>query len=317
MTRIPSRILLLLLGCSLGSSLSAQAVTISAATTTPIDVWTWAYVGGQSNYSQPSGPLAASGMVGQPFGWFSSANVNWETQSSVSAERFALQTVLAGQGSLGSAGIQAFEFVLDVSSPTPRTVELDLERTFTTWGLPLPPTVAVDIGNDGTVEYADLPSGVTTLRGVTIGPTPLQISVAVSGTTYGGAGGSTTDMAFSIRPDNNLTILKEVDSCLPGVAGFEEPVPVFADDGVDLHFAPGLLVASTVSAPTLWGPTSPLPFATSCLLVPQPDILLWLPQGFAHVALPPAVRPVQLHVQAVHIAPVGIVASDGYEITAN
>ena len=317
MISISPRIRLLLAGCAFGACLSAQGVTINATAATSIDAWTWAYVGGQLNYNHPAGPMAASGVVGQPLGWFSMASVTWETESTSAAERFTLQTFVQGQGSLGSAAIQAFSIVLDVSSPTTRAVELDLERVFSTWGLPLPPTVAIDIGNDGTVEYADLPAALTTVQGLTVGPTPLQIAISVSGTTYGGSGGSTTVMAFTIRPDNDLAIHKEVDTCLPGVAGLEPPVPVFADDGVDLHFSPGLLVASTQSTPTVWGPNSPLPFATSCLLVPQPDILIWLPSGYSHIALPPAVRPVQFHVQVVFISPAGIVASDGYEITAN
>lgn len=298
----------------------AQNVSIDTTATTQLLAWTWAYVGSAQTSTHPPGGLPYMGVVGQ-ITWGSSALIGWNEISSSTAETFALHAEASGQGSLGAGRFDPFTMVVNVSSPQARLVELDLMRTLSGWGSIQQPTVTIDIGNDGSIEYADLPIGqLFTIPGLTAGPTPLQVAISVSGVTYNTtdpAGSSRTDLTVTVRPDNDVVFVQTTTGCLPGQPGMEEPVQVFANHGIDLNFAPGLLVASTVAMPTMWGPSSPLPFATNCLLYPQPDILLWEPSGHVHIGLPPALRPQTFHVQAVFFAPVGIVASDAYQVTAN
>lgn len=316
--RSPSLSLFAVLGALCSGSLRAQNVDISATALTQLRAWTWAYVGGSQTGTHPAGGLPYMGVVGQiTFG--SAALIGWNELSAPDSETFAVHARASGQGSLGSGGYDPFTMVVDVASPTPRAVEIDLERTGSGWGVIAQPTISVDIGNDGTVEYPNVPIGqVITVPGVTAGPSPLQVRISFSGVSYSGTSGDTTaELRVKVRPDNAVTFVQTASSCLPGQAGLEPPVQVFANDGIDLNFSPGLLVASAVAAPTTWGPSSPLPFATQCLLYPQPDVLLWEPSGHVHIPLPPALRPQVFHVQVVHFAPVGIVASDAYQITAN
>jgi len=309
-----------LVAVATGSAARAQQVTIQASAVTPIAVWNWTYWGTQQTSTLPAGPLPAAGSVEQLGGpW---ASVSWLTQSSASETSFGILSQRSSlQPSVMVAGTDAFEVVLDLSAPSARAIELVLERADASPNQAQPATVSIDIGNDGIVEYADLPTnGPITLSGLTAGPNPLQVSLAMSATSigsFGTWGTASTDVLVRVRPDNDVTIVKEVDGCVPGQPGFDAPVPVFADAGVDLHFTPGLLIASAQSTPILWTPSSPLPFVGPCLIVPSPDILLWEPSGTLHVALPPEVRPGQLHLQVAFLTPTGVGASDGYQLLAH
>lgn len=305
--------------CCLPGSARGQDVTITAALTNPVTVWASGLIPMSQTVTQPAGLVAPSGSFGVSTG-SASGQVSWSEQATASAASFSLESVLNG-GPIFGASCDPVSMVLDVSAASMRTVELDFERLTTIFIAGPTPTVSIDIHNDGVVEYADLPmANVVTVPGLTVGPTPLQIGVHVSAVTILNPSSiefTSTKVDVTVRPDNQLVAVKDVSGCLPGQPGMEPPVPVFADGGVDLHFEPGLLVAGLQSMPILWTPTSPLPFAANCLVGPEPDVLLWLPSGFLHVPLPPAVRPVQFHVQVVFFGPSGLVASDGYQISAN
>jgi len=316
-TRLLSLTLPVALTVLSAGAMRAQNVDISATAVGPLSSWYVPMIGAMQTFSHPAGALPAMGSVGGS-GFGGAAFLDWNETSTPASETFALHMLASSIFPYTGAGYDPFTMVLDVSSPTPRAIEIDLERIYAGFGTSPQPTVAIDIGNDGTIEYPDLPVGqVFTVPGLLAGPTPLQIRISVSAVVTGVGSQSTTDLAVRVRPDNACTFVQTTTGCLPGQPGMEEPEPVFADHGVDLHFSPGLLVASTVAAPTMWGPSSPLPFATQCLLYPQPDILLWEPGGHVHIALPAALRPQAFHVQAVFLAPVGIVASDAYQVTAN
>jgi hypothetical protein len=91
----------------------------------------------------------------------------------------------------------------------------------------------------------------------------------------------------------------------------------FADRGVVVSGDPGFVVIGLSTQPLLLGP-APLPASIpwACLLMPAPDIVLFVPNGL-HVPLPASLRPVQFHVQTVYVSSgFSLWTSDGYTVTA-
>ena len=197
---------------------------------------------------------------------------------------------------------------------SPRSVDLQIQRYDSiSAGQPWS-TLSIDVDDDGTIDYV-LGAGMAfTLAGlqVDVGPRVLRV---IMGSTAIGPGQAAVGLMVRVVPDNDLVVLPEALGCpFPGT--MFPPEPVFVDQGFDLEFTPGLLVVGAAVAPTVWTPASVLPFASTCLLLPSPDIVLWVPSGFLHVPIPAALRPLELHVQAVCPGPTGFTTTDAFVIHA-
>ncbi|MCB9879184.1 MAG: hypothetical protein H6835_16435, partial [Planctomycetes bacterium] len=129
---LPVSIVFAMLGCGLAAPFArAQEVTVSAAATTPIRVWTWTYWGTLLSSTQPAGPLPTSGAVSNiVFG--AKAAVAWELPDATS---FDLTFDCGAQGgSTSQFGVDAFGLVLDLAAPSSRAVVLEFSRVDTVTG---------------------------------------------------------------------------------------------------------------------------------------------------------------------------------------
>lgn len=295
----------------------AQSVNLFTSALTPI-VTTIVDGPQVAQATLPVGPLPFSGVLqpqwpgqGHARVWWSRSFGNHSIDYQLAASAVADPQVLAA--------CERFEVLIELSASTARTVTLEFSRSGSmTAGQPWP-QLDIDIDNDGVVDYVDFAAGTNvTLQAVQLGASPRFIRVIMAASAVGPApasGQASVEMLLRVLPDNNLLVLPEALGC-PVPFTMEAPHPALIDQGFDVIFSPGLLIVGFAAAPSVWTPTSVLPFASTCILLPSPDIVLWVPTGWQHVPLPAALRPLELHVQAVIPGLSGFGTSDAYAIYA-
>lgn len=286
------------------------ALTMSALTPMTVD-----YTDGVQAVQNvvPIGQLPDSGNVQAAIAGSGFARVGWYRY----VHRGYIEQMLEANAWAGPQGVGAcgpFEVLYELNAASPRSVDLQFLRYDSiSAGQPWS-TLSIDVDNDGTIDYVVGAGMGFTLAGLQIDAGPRVLRV-VMGSVAIGPGQAAVGMMVRVVPDNDLLVLPEALGCpFPGT--MFPPTPVFVDQGFDLVFSPGLLVVGAAVAPTVWTPASVLPFASTCLLLPSPDIVLWVPSGFLHVPVPAALRPLELHVQAVCPGPTGFTATDAFVIHA-
>ncbi len=302
----------------LGLPLAAQPVGVELSAFTPLTAQV-SVGGGPAVVTVPPGPLPSSGGIGA-----SLPNAPGEVgvvYQALATSTFAVVNLTHSIGNpaqlpffTGEAGPHAF--LVRFTSPTPRAATLDVRRFVElSPGAPMP-TVALDYGNDGTI---DVPN-VSPLQGastpVALGPQPFDVRVIVTAT-LGGQLGSFDYTSVRLLPDNDLTIVTPVAAC----ASVQPPPaplvqPSFDDTGVVLtqQFPfPSVIVVGFAAQPVLLGANAAVP----CILLPSPDVLLIPPNGQFALPLPASVRPVTFHVQCAGLFPQGLLVSDGVSVTAS
>ncbi len=207
---------------------------------------------------------------------------------------------------------------LDLSATVPTTVQLELAVQFQgTPGAPLP-TVLIDVGDDGSVDYQGLGWGLG-FPVVPVGSTAFPIRVtAVTQIAAPGLGSLRLDL--TVRPANAPVLTQEVAGCA-ALAGTE--LFAAADFDRSLTFSAGVassplvLVLGLAAQPVVLAPLS-----VPCILWPSPDILVPMapaPSGYPTfvLPLPPAVLPVTFWAQAVLLEPIGFLPTAAFRVEAN
>lgn len=304
----------------LAAAAHAQTVTASLAAATPFTASVT--VGGvTTQVTQPAGPLPNQGLLytnhGAPTPFLVESFVDWVT----------------GQVPRGTAVELRHQLLADFMPSTTVTATSEMVVTFTAsaaapakimfnaWSNLSPgapqPQVAVDLGNDGSIEFTNLANwGPQLAQLAVLGPTPVTLRVIMT-SQVAGPGHSSTTFELWALPYNNLSIAQNAVACSAGSAEMPEPVPVFADRGIDLVAVPsgstlGVFVLGLNLQPLLLPPQQGLP----CLLTPSPDIVLFVPTNQVRVPLPAAVRPVTLHAQWVAVTATGLAVTEGWTIAA-
>ena len=303
----------------LGSALPSQGVTSRIFAATPITAQCLA--GSQSQQAtQPAGPLPTSGALTASIGpvpvGSALAQVSWNCFDTLTESTVLVGNPMYVDPTVGGVAVAGpNELVVEFSSATPVPVVLEASRTsILSVGVPWP-LVALDVGNDGTIEIPNLwATAPVTLAVSSVGPAPLQVRVLFA-SYLPSAGSSWTTVSIRARPDNGVWVQRNVLGC--GPLFMLEPAPVFADRGVAVGGDPGFVLIGLSTQPLLLGPAPfPASIPWACLLMPAPDIVLFAPNGL-HVPLPASLRPVQFHVQTVYVSPAfSLWTSDGYTVIA-
>lgn len=306
------------LAALLCSAANAQQpnVSFAARAVTPLTVSVFQYVGPPATVSQPVGPLTTPGSVVAAGLLTGSSTLAWDEAHGPDRASFSLALDGWVSSPIFAYLCDPLQVVVDVAAPAARDVAIDVSVTAAGSPLVFPLMVAVDIGADGVVEFPAVPAGATVTLPARLDTAPLPIAISTV-QTWNGSQQSSAEIELRVRPDNAVDVVLEAHGCLPATPGFAEPVPIFAGRGVELTFEPGLLVAGFTASPLIWDPSSPLPFAASCVVVPLPEALLWLPGGSLTLPLPAAIRPLDLHLQVVFPTANGWAASDAWRLTAN
>ena len=302
------------------TGLAGQTVTATVASLTPASVQCTSGTQTASN-SLPAGPLGfayntiasiAQGGSTQMQAMVDGFMIQDDGRVQVTATNFLYGTAIATPVTANASQDLLVQLSATSAAPVQITVAPRLELSA---GVPAP-LLEIDVGNDGQVDWIGM-FGAASLGHFLLGTQPLSIrmrlvsSISVSPNNFDQ---STAAINLFVEPDNQVIVTQNVFGCA-GPGSMEPPAPVFEGRGVDILTSPAVVVIGFGTQPLLLGPQSPLPFVTGCLLLPTPDVLSWQPTGQLRLPLPPALRPLTLHVQAVMIGPM-FALSDGYRIYA-
>lgn len=301
---------------------SAQWVDVDIIALTPIDVHCGDGVITDSN-SQSPGPMSDFGSIQAAL--FTPHNaisrVEWYSYSGPSEMlvEIASQASVTPTQTAMAAAVDAFDVVLELSAPVPTLVDISFERLdFLSVGAAWP-LLSIDFGNDGVLEWNNLPVQGWGLSQVLIGAQPVQVRISMS--TAVSAAVTQEQSVLSrleliVRPNNELQVVQTATGCVPGFSELSYG-QVFHQRGLRLAaLSPSLFVLGATAQPTLLTPQFVIPFVTTCLLMPSPDIVLWQPSGVLSLDLPAALRPSMFHVQAVSVTANGFATTDAYQIQA-
>ena len=199
-------------------------------------------------------------------------------------------------GASAAATTNLAEVLLHVSNPVPIAVRLRLERTVLASAGSATPLQRVDIGNDGIYDLTELqPSGSSAT--FLVGPQGIAIRLATQATAVGQ---QFVDglMDVWLEPDASINVTEDASGCSSG--GVLVVTPSF-QGGIDLFAGPfgigDLMVGvlGTSLQPVLL-PSS----GAGCLLLPAPELVVWLPEATTvNVPISAAAHPAVLHAQAV------------------
>lgn len=303
--------------------LSAQTITTTITAVTPIALQ--ATVGGvpQQAFLLP-GPLPDSGDLNLGGSIFSPvlASVSWNTEVSDSWVEVSLRNSLVVQpppGVSADSSIPPHEFVvtfqtLGATGAYPAIVRLSRSSGLSP-GQPYP-TVSIDVDDNGTIDFPNLqatPQFGLILADLGLGKT-LRVILHTPTATSGFSG---TNVSLFVEPLIDAVWLQTALGCSNfGGDALLEPVPLIANRGVRLELSvsnPAVFVLGFQLQPLVLPPQN----NSFCLLVAQPDVVLFVPSGRLDIPLPPSVRPVTLEAQAVVLLPTGLAPTDAWTISAN
>lgn len=290
--------------CHVAASLPAQIVQASLAAVTPIHVQvaTTTQTVGSTVPAGPLGPQLLQAVLPGTGSQTRSA-ASWSVEASAKETAVVLSHQLSNYvpGAVLDAGPHEFQLAFTATANAPGRLVLTVETS--TWpGVPTP-AIAIDIDDDGIVDWPIVGGGTTTIDAGTFvfGTQPKLVGVSMQ-SAVSGAGLSWVAVRASVLPANDLFVTPAAIGCAP-LSPFSLLVePVFADRGIDFTSPqigdPMVLVLGLSQQPVLLPPF----FGTTCLLLPALDIVLFDPAPSEyHVALPTSVRPVTFHAQGVQV----------------
>lgn len=291
----------------------AQQLAVSLSAPNPL-VMSSASAVGSDSWQTLGGSLANFGYYSPQLAGTGSAFLTWSTQaSSTSAALYLHQQITTDPGATATVGRN--EFLFEVSSTVPVNVTLELRsELIATVGVTIP-SITVDVGDDGTIDYTQ--ATVLADLDLTIGAAPLLLRVTMEND-VAVQGQSWSWLFATVKPRNDLMIQPAVIGCT-GTSPDLFCEPTFLGNGVEfmrqpVFSLPAVVVLGLGVQPML------LPFSTPaapCLLLPQPDAVVTLLGNSHTVLIPHAVRPVTFWGQGVAIDQAGnLLAMDGYRIVA-
>lgn len=268
-----------------------------------------------NSVTQPPGPLPAglTTFQAQAPGGTNSALFQSDASATAVAVDWTLGHFVAVTGN-GSASVAQNELVIQLTAPTVTPGRLFVTHTDATPAGAPQPRADVDVGNDGTLDYVN---GLATgpINPLVVGPQPLQIRVIMA-TDLAVPGTTNSELRLRFLPDNDLDVVLAAIGCGPFAAAV---VPTFAASGVRITnqvptAAPKVMVLGLTTQPLLLPSTGAQP----CLLLPNPDAVLWWPAfAFLDVALPAAVRPVTFWLQPVELAGSSLLTGAAHRVDAH
>ena len=296
----------------LAAAVPAQGAQVAITALSPIQVAVDANGQVATAASQP-GALAATGNVGA---WLPNG------AGSVIAYWFDNLASTPGQGdtrcdltygavvdlwnTVGPAGgsYGVFELGVAIALPLPQLVQVRIDHDESLpAGVPMP-QLLVDLYDDGIVEVTEASPG-SLLVYATVGTTPLNIRVRLAGgmnLPNGGSGRLQSYVRIRVTPTWSTMIAPLASGC----SGDELAVSrLFASpDVIRIDAPPSSFASLTVLVMGLDLGPAVLPGVSlnglPCLLLPRPDLLVLLPYlGQFQFTIPPAARPIDIHVQGV------------------
>lgn len=277
---------------------------------------------GTSGVSEPAGAAANVVTRGYHVAGHGGGSFQWAAETGFPHP--AMQTSIRGSMTLGVFGPNVTtqkpqsDLLVTLTPGVAMQVRIEATRELNLYGTNQQPLWQVDVGNNGIYEY-DNGMGQLPILSRTIGPQPYQIRIRTAAILQ-----QQGTMSFSYRlritPDSGVG----VTPAMPGCAALDVPVvPIFPNAGADvlwlglppwpwlpLHLGVLGLGLSPVLLPT------PLAVAPNCLLLPSPDLTFLVTPQATTLAIPAAVRPVQLWAQCVSLEPAGLGTTNGYRIDA-
>lgn len=307
-----------LTACLVTAALAAQTVTFSNLGPVNVQVT----LNGQTQVSNlPAGPLPNTGACtawrSTSFAEFAIAGVEWSLSTPAHGVYFdfSQRADLASVNPV-SASVGPGDFLLQVSNPISMAVRLRLIRSATPPAGAATRILQVDIGNDGTIDFSESSPSTTLTLPLTVGPAPLLVRIH-NQLSLPGPGSMGMSMQVIVEPTAGITATPLVAGC--DLGHDQVLLPTFGG-GLRVQTTGPLLFSNL--AVTVFGFTAQpfllsTPMPTSCLLLPSPDVLLFVPFGQVLVVpLPPSVRPATFWTQAVVLDPVGLTTTTGSRVDA-
>ena len=306
---------------AIAAAASAQSISVSAPTTATM---TASYGANNSQTTTlPAGPLASFGtaiaVAGNATGSTASADVLWSTFTGPGlVEVFVTASANVTAPGPGLAESGPTELLFSVSYPSVVAASLELSRSVSGTAGTTFPITRIDVFDDGFVELNEtFPNEPVTLS-APLGPGGLVIRCTVDARTAI-VGGVVAGLHIRIVPGSTAV---SVTSSGCGAPAYFVGTRF---DG-DLYYAVSNVYAgSTVAVfglatqPLFLGaapafPSGPL---LPCVLLPTPDLLVFLPTAQAQtLVIPPAARPIAFHSQGVLFGGPVLQTSSAYAIQA-
>ncbi len=292
----------------------AIAQTISGSAAAP-SVLHATYGSQAQSVTVPAGPLGSSGgysayAPGTP-GQFATAGVQWSFLNEPAGAQFWLQQNCSILGpAQAQCGYGPGDFVLTLQAPSLMPVLLKLHQdTSISAGMTVP-TLLVDVGDNGSIEYV---GGVAQTLTVHVGPAGLPIRVRTQ-IDLATTGGLSTSLFIQMVPAD--TLVQEVGlGCFSGgmlvQPTFNGFMGLQKTPALPFHYAWIPVIGFSIQPVVLPGP-SPL-----CLLLPAPDAVLLSGNSSLYVfPIPAAVRPLTFWTQSVLLTPIGLVTGSTFQVNA-
>lgn len=293
------------------SCFSAELTAQSAQLTAVTPVTVTAQSGAQTiSNTLPAGPLPASSNVQAVVANVARVLARTEAIASTHTIGAVLDLDLIVPPA-GMAELAPCELTLDLANPTTDFLHYTITRELTgSPGMPMP-TLSIDVQDDGTPDF-NLVHSQSTGTFLLSGNTSIRSRIQLAGSSVV-AGTQSLRVTIQVTPAT-ATVTSAGGQCTLFDFG---TTPRF-DGGVDVQAysgsasIPAAIVLGLGIQPQILGTLAGGP----CLLLPRPDALVLLPQGFGTttIPVPQAVRPLRLYTQAVMPAGPVIATSQAYSV---
>lgn len=295
----------------------AQGVAVSIAAFTPLTSQV-ATAATTVTQVQPIGPLPAIGGNSASLPAAGTASTLWYGYATDSAASFRLDSIVETTGTPGAQGRTGpDEFLVTFQGLQPPAIPVRWSIAMTMYDASsgaLPMAASIDLGNDGTFDWQ---ASFVPLAGAIadLVVQPLVFRVRVDNAQLSGAH-AMLRIEASVVPDRGISLFRIPAACgFPTYSYFAETPfqPSLADVGL-INLGPWVTsfhVVGLSAQPQL------LPMSSACLLLPNPDLVLRT--GSLFLAIPAAVRPVNLFTQMVWLEPgpsLSLSVSDTWLVTA-
>lgn len=295
-----------LLACCLGSAVVAQTPSVTCSVPTAGSLVAQ-FGASQQSTTLPAGPTAAVGSLNAATptspGYAVTA-VTWNIAAGSGSFDFFLTTTAEVVGGSGLADSGTLSFLVTVAFPTPTPVSLSLDHAIQgDPGNPLA-TGRIDIDDDGTLEVSEIspPGPSYSLR--MVGPSGLLIRFTSRATVTVGGG---MVSSLHLRGTPGATSIQPL---LDGCTGIGLNVMPRFDGNLDFAISlpaapPSVAVFGLATQPLFLGTAQqPLGPLLPCVLMPRPDLVVFLPTAALQtLPIPAAARPLVLYAQGVVIGP--------------
>jgi hypothetical protein len=264
----------------------------------------------------PAGAMASSNALsafaGGALNGFGRAELAWGfAQDPVQAQFYLQQNMTTFGATPASASFGPGDFLITLHAPTPTNLVLDVSHyLLITAGMTLP-TLQVDVGDDGSVEFASGQADPTPFP-VAVGPAGLPVRVRTQ-LVLSTPGLLLSNVTLRATPAHTW-VQPIVAACVvPDLLVYPHFAGEVSLQGGSFSNDPWLPVVGLSMQPTLL-PHAPFP----CLLLPAPDFVLpWAPFATLHtIPIPAAIRPITFWTQAVTVTPNGLQTSGAFRVDA-